>query len=92
MAEQGTALAMTTVYVLLASELAKASGRQGEAFAKYEELLRAYIDTKQHGAERFAEAPQTQWRLFFRNQVIKAFGFRGSRDSHLAGFFAPPGL
>jgi 2-polyprenyl-6-methoxyphenol hydroxylase-like FAD-dependent oxidoreductase len=53
MAGQGTALAMTAAYVL-AAELAKASGRHGEAFAKYEELLRAYIDTKQHGAERSA--------------------------------------
>jgi 2-polyprenyl-6-methoxyphenol hydroxylase-like FAD-dependent oxidoreductase len=78
MAGQGSALAMTAAYVL-AGELAKASGQHEVAFGKYEELLRAYIEMKQRGAERFAAAfaPKTRWGLFLRNQVIKAFAIPG---------------
>ncbi len=78
MAGQGSALAMTPAYVL-AGELVKARGRHDEAFGKYEELLRAYIEMKQRGAQRFASAfaPRTRWGLFFRNQVIKAFAIPG---------------
>lgn len=78
MGGQGSALAMTAAYVL-AGELAKAVGRHEEAFRKYEEFLRAYIDSKQRGAERFAAAfaPKTRWGLYLRNQVIKAFAIPG---------------
>ncbi len=78
MAGQGSALAMTAAYVL-AGELAKANGRHEEAFARYEELLRAFIGSKQQGAERFAVAfaPKTEWGLFLRNRVIKAFAIPG---------------
>ena len=78
MAGQGSALAITAAYVL-AGELAKARRRHEVAFGKYEELLRAYIEMKQRGAERFAGAfaPRTQFGLFFRNQVIKAFAIPG---------------
>jgi 2-polyprenyl-6-methoxyphenol hydroxylase-like FAD-dependent oxidoreductase len=69
---------MVSAYVL-AGELAKTGGRHEEAFEKYESLLRAYITTKQRGAERFAAvfAPRTQWGLWFRNQVIKTFAIPG---------------
>jgi 2-polyprenyl-6-methoxyphenol hydroxylase-like FAD-dependent oxidoreductase len=78
MAGQGSALAMTGAYVL-AGELAKAKGRHGQAFGKYEEFLRAFISSKQRGAERFATAfaPKTRWGLFFRNQVIKTLTIPG---------------
>jgi 2-polyprenyl-6-methoxyphenol hydroxylase-like FAD-dependent oxidoreductase len=78
MAGQGSALAMTSAYVL-AGELAKADGRHEEAFVKYEELLRTYIESKQQGAARFAAAfaPKTRWGLFLRNQVIRAFSIPG---------------
>ena len=78
MAGQGSALAMTAAYVL-AGELAKAGGRHEEAFGNYEMLLRAYIRSKQKGAERFstAFAPKTRWGLFLRNQVIKACAIPG---------------
>ncbi len=78
MAGQGSALAMTSAYVL-AGELAKSDGRHEEAFGKYEGLLRAYIASKQQGATRFAAAfaPKTPWGLFLRNQVIKAFAMPG---------------
>ena len=73
-AGQGSALAMVSAY-MLAGELAKACGRHEEAFGKYEERLRSYVVSKQQGAERFAAAfaPRTQWGLFLRNQVIRAF-------------------
>ncbi len=78
MAGQGAALAMTAAYVL-AGELVKAGERHEEAFGRYETLLRSYIASKQQGAERFAAAfaPKTQWGLFLRNQVVKAFAIPG---------------
>ncbi|MGE0036044.1 MAG: FAD-binding domain [Xanthobacteraceae bacterium] len=77
-AGQGSALAMTSAYVL-AGELASAGGRHTQAFGEYEARLRAYIDTKQQGAERFAAAfaPRTRIGLWFRNQVIKTFAIPG---------------
>jgi 2-polyprenyl-6-methoxyphenol hydroxylase-like FAD-dependent oxidoreductase len=77
-AGQGAALAMTAAYVL-AGELAKADGRHAEGFGNYEKALRAFVDSKQQAAERFATAfaPRTRWGLFFRNQVIKASAIPG---------------
>ena len=78
MAGQGSALAITAAYVL-AGELAKADGRHKVAFDNYERTLRRFIETKQRGASHFAAAfaPRTQWGLFIRNQVIKAFAIPG---------------
>ncbi|HEX5280501.1 MAG TPA: FAD-binding domain [Micropepsaceae bacterium] len=78
LAGQGSALAMTSAYVL-AGELAKADGRHDVAFREYEAFLRSYIETKQAGAARFggALAPKTQWGLLFRNQVMNAFTIPG---------------
>jgi 2-polyprenyl-6-methoxyphenol hydroxylase-like FAD-dependent oxidoreductase len=78
MAGQGAALGMTAAYIL-AGELAKAQGRQNEAFRTYEALLRDFIASKQSGAARFsaAFAPKTRSGLFFRNQVIKASAIPG---------------
>jgi 2-polyprenyl-6-methoxyphenol hydroxylase-like FAD-dependent oxidoreductase len=57
LAGQGSALAMTSAYVL-AGELAKAGGRHELAFREYEAFLRSYIETKQrqrpNGAFGFA--------------------------------------
>jgi 2-polyprenyl-6-methoxyphenol hydroxylase-like FAD-dependent oxidoreductase len=78
MAGQGSALAMTAAYVL-AGELAKTGGQHDEAFHCYETLLRAFIDSKQKGAERFsgAFAPRTRFGLFLRNSVIRACAIPG---------------
>ncbi len=78
LAGQGSALAMISAYVV-AGELANADGRYEQAFARYEMFLRAYINMKQRGAERFAGAfaPKTQWGMWFRNQVIRAFAIPG---------------
>ena len=69
---------MIAAYVL-AGELSKAAGQYEEAFGNYELRLRAYIMSKQKGAERFsaAFAPRTQWGLFLRNQIIKACAIPG---------------
>jgi 2-polyprenyl-6-methoxyphenol hydroxylase-like FAD-dependent oxidoreductase len=74
LAGQGSALAMTAAYVL-AGELAKSRDQPREAFRRYEERLRPFIQTKQRAAERFATAfvPRTRFGLFFRNQVLKTF-------------------
>jgi 2-polyprenyl-6-methoxyphenol hydroxylase-like FAD-dependent oxidoreductase len=78
MAGQGSALAITAAYVL-AGELAKAKGNHHQAFGKYQEVLRAFIGSKQRGAEHFAKAfaPTTQWGLFFRNLVIRTLTIPG---------------
>jgi 2-polyprenyl-6-methoxyphenol hydroxylase-like FAD-dependent oxidoreductase len=78
MAGQGSALSMAAAYVL-AGELAKAGGRHGGAFRAYEALLRAFMDSKQRGAERFsaAFAPKTRFGLFLRTQVIRACAVPG---------------
>lgn len=75
-AGQGTALAMTGAYVL-AGELAKSSGRYVEGFANDERVLRAFMDAKQRGAERFAGAfaPKSRWGLILRNQIVNAAAF-----------------
>jgi 2-polyprenyl-6-methoxyphenol hydroxylase-like FAD-dependent oxidoreductase len=77
-AGQGSALAMTGAYVL-AGELTRAGRRHAEGFANYENRLRAFIEAKQRGAERFAGAfaPKTRWGLFLRNQVIRATAIPG---------------
>jgi 2-polyprenyl-6-methoxyphenol hydroxylase-like FAD-dependent oxidoreductase len=69
---QGSALAMTGAYIL-AGEIARAEGRPEIAFSRYEERLRAYIEGKQKGAERFARSfvPGSRLGLFVRNQVTK---------------------
>jgi 2-polyprenyl-6-methoxyphenol hydroxylase-like FAD-dependent oxidoreductase len=78
LAGQGSALAMISAYVL-AGELAAADGRYQQAFARYDTLLRSYIDAKQRGAERFAGAfaPKTRAGLAFRNLVIRTFAIPG---------------
>jgi len=77
-AGQGSALAMTSAYVL-AGELAKADGRHEEAFRAYEALLRYYVGSKQKGAERFsaAFAPRTRWGLMARNLMVNALALPG---------------
>jgi 2-polyprenyl-6-methoxyphenol hydroxylase-like FAD-dependent oxidoreductase len=71
---QGSAIAMTQAYVL-AGELAAARGQYGEAFQRYERLLRPYLAIKQQAAMRFANAfvPRTAFGIWLRNVVIKAF-------------------
>ena len=74
LAGQGSALAMTAACIL-AGELARSRDRPDEAFRRYEERLRSFIQAKQQAAERFATAfvPRTRFGLFFRNQVLKTF-------------------
>jgi 2-polyprenyl-6-methoxyphenol hydroxylase-like FAD-dependent oxidoreductase len=78
LAGQGSALAMISAYVL-AGELAEARGRYPQAFARYDAILRSYIESKQRGAVRFAGAfaPKTRAGLQFRNLMIKAFAIPG---------------
>jgi len=78
LAGQGSALAMISAYVL-AGELAAAQGQYGQAFGRYEALLRNYIATKQRGAVRFAGAfaPKTQVGVLVRNLVVRAFAIPG---------------
>jgi 2-polyprenyl-6-methoxyphenol hydroxylase-like FAD-dependent oxidoreductase len=79
MAGQGAALAMTAAYVL-AGELGKPGKPYEMAFRDYERILRTFIESKQHGAARFASAfaPRTRWGLFVRNQIVKASAIPGA--------------
>ena len=78
LAGQGSALAMISAYVL-AGELAGAQRQYGQAFGRYEALLRNYIAAKQRGAVRFAGAfaPKTQFGVLVRNLVVRAFAIPG---------------
>jgi 2-polyprenyl-6-methoxyphenol hydroxylase-like FAD-dependent oxidoreductase len=71
LAGQGSALAMTAAYVL-AGELTGARGQHEKAFTRHDALLRSFIASKQHAAERFARAfaPKTRRGLLLRNLVI----------------------
>lgn len=71
---QGSAIAMTAAYVL-AGELARARGDYVEAFRRYEQLLRPYLDVKQKAANRFAGAfvPKTPFGLWVRKMAMKTF-------------------
>ena len=72
LAGQGAALAMTGAYVL-AGELKRALGDHTVAFARYEALLRPFMDRKQEAGKGFAEsfAPRTSTGIFLRNQVTR---------------------
>jgi len=78
LAGQGSALAIISAYVL-AGELVKAGGRHEEAFRQYEIFLRAFMESRQRGAKRFAGAfaPKTRWGLWVRNQMLNAFAIPG---------------
>ena len=78
MAGQGSALAMTAAYVL-AGELAGTRGSHEDAFRRYEDLMRPYIETKQRGARTFgrAFAPRTRAGLSARNLTIAATAIPG---------------
>ena len=69
---EGAGLAMTEAYVL-AGELNRAGRQFQEAFGRYEELLRPFVEARQKSAGYFAAAllPKTQVGLRIRNQVMK---------------------
>lgn len=77
-AGQGSALAMTSAYVL-AGELAKSPEDHLGAFCRYEAFLKPFIIGKQRGAERFASAfiPKTRFGLWFRNMVMRCIAIPG---------------
>ena len=80
---------MISAYVL-AGELAVAQGQYGQAFGRYEALLRSYIATKQRGAVRFAGAfaPKTQVGVLVRNLVVRAFAVPGLAKLAVGGDIA----
>lgn len=72
LAGEGTGLAMAEAYIL-AGELARAKGDHREAFRRYEQRLRPFIESKQKSAEDFAAtfAPRTALGLWIRNQATR---------------------
>jgi 2-polyprenyl-6-methoxyphenol hydroxylase-like FAD-dependent oxidoreductase len=78
MAGQGSALAMTGAYVL-ARELARSGSSHGEAYQRYERLLRSYMEAKQRVAKSFSSAfaPKTAMGVLFRNLIIRATAIPG---------------
>lgn len=88
LAGEGTGLAMAEAYVL-AGELGRAGDDYREAFRRYEQRLRPFIEGKQASAGRFAAAfaPKTRAGTWFRNQVTKLLAI--PLITHL---FVGPGL
>jgi len=74
LAGQGAALAMTAAYVL-AGELGNASDRVERAFNDYQDVLGAFMASKQRAARQFARSfvPRTRFGLFARNQISNTF-------------------
>jgi 2-polyprenyl-6-methoxyphenol hydroxylase-like FAD-dependent oxidoreductase len=74
LAGQGSALAMIAAYVF-AGELGTNKTRPEQALQRYEQRLHAFMVGKQSAAKKLAGSftPRTQWGLFVRNQVTKAF-------------------
>lgn len=89
LAGQGSALAMTAAYVL-AGELGRPGTTIEGAFARYEDVLRSFMDEKQEAAKRFARsfAPKTALGVFVRNQATKAFAIPGMARLALASSIA----
>ena len=71
LAGEGSAMAMAEAYTL-AAELDAAEGNHTQAFARYEERLRPYVERKQKGARGFASSfvPKTALGLWGRNTLI----------------------
>lgn len=72
LAGEGTGLGLTEAYVL-AGALRDARGDHAQAFRRYEETLREFVEAKQKGAEGFAStfAPRTAFGVWTRNQAMK---------------------
>jgi 2-polyprenyl-6-methoxyphenol hydroxylase-like FAD-dependent oxidoreductase len=72
MAGEGTGLAIAEAYVL-AGELHACRGDHATAFARYEERLMPFLETKQQTAEKFAStfAPKTSLGIAFRDLVTR---------------------
>jgi 2-polyprenyl-6-methoxyphenol hydroxylase-like FAD-dependent oxidoreductase len=71
LAGQGSALAMTSAYIL-AGELHRAGRDYATAFARYQERFAPYVFQKQKSALRLAGTfvPKSQFSMFLRNQVM----------------------
>lgn len=75
LAGEGTGLAMAEAYVL-AGELHVADGDHAAAFARYEQRMMPFLNSKQKSAAAFASsfAPKTQVGITIRNGVTRLFG------------------
>ena len=73
LAGEGSGLAMSGAYIL-AGELEKAGGDYRTAFARYEQLMRPFIEEKQKAAASFASsfAPKTAFGVHLRNLATRA--------------------
>jgi 2-polyprenyl-6-methoxyphenol hydroxylase-like FAD-dependent oxidoreductase len=78
LAGEGCALAIIDAYIL-AGELARAPRDHAQAFAAYENRLRAFIEDKQRSARRFAGqfAPRTEFGIRLRNLATRAMALPG---------------
>ncbi len=76
LAGEGTGLAMTEAYVLV-GELHRANGDYQDAFRRYEQGLRPFIEGKQVAAEKFAASfvPKTWFSIWKRNQMFRLLAF-----------------
>jgi 2-polyprenyl-6-methoxyphenol hydroxylase-like FAD-dependent oxidoreductase len=85
---QGSSLAMVGAYIL-AGELRRADGNYREAFARYQQRLGPFLETKQRTARRFAGvfAPKSAMTLFLRNQIFRLLAIPGVANLTASGGF-----
>ena len=78
LAGEGSGLAMTEAYIL-AGELRAARSDYHQAFTRYEQRLRPFIEGKQEAARKFASsfAPRTAFGIWIRIQALKLMGIPG---------------
>jgi 2-polyprenyl-6-methoxyphenol hydroxylase-like FAD-dependent oxidoreductase len=84
LAGEGAGLALAEAYVL-AGELSRAGEDFRQAFHRYEQRLRPFIESKQVSAQNFAAAfaPKTRLGIWIRNQVTKLLQIRPVADFFL---------
>lgn len=88
LAGQGSALAMIESYVL-AAELARSGDDHQEAFARYQDRLAPFLESKQAAARRLALAfaPRSRLQLSVRNTVMRLMGLPKVMDLALSRSF-----
>lgn len=88
LAGQGSALAMIESYVL-AAELARSGDDHREAFARYQDRLAPFLESKQAAARRLALAfaPRSRLQLSVRNTVMRLMGLPKVMDLALSRSF-----
>jgi 2-polyprenyl-6-methoxyphenol hydroxylase-like FAD-dependent oxidoreductase len=87
---QGTSLTLVGAYVL-AGELAAASGKHGEAFARYAEEIGGFVETNQKlgewGVKRMVQ--ESQAGIWFTTRMVRLLPHRSWKDFAIKSMMKP---